>query len=570
MQCTACSRSEQGRRFYCSACISTRLAEHYTRTQQLRNALTLVTAKGSALLAGTERPATATAGNAFGVQNERLFKAEKWTLASRAYAAREAAAKAKGEAEETAKQLEERRAGLATRRANLSTARSLLSSLSPSSSSSSDALPPASSSLPLSLPALEARIYTLRDSLPSHSTELTRIRRVLATELLGILALKAVEQPLPDPFSPIPASSTPSASPSAASSGPATPFPRTYTFAHLALPPLSQLLTLRPAEFEALLSYLVTFVRLLALYEDVLLPFAPLPSGFGPGRAGIKAVPGLGTSLLEQGGDTASPERRSRDRDETPTPSRAGRRSAAAAASGSSGDAPTSGVGIDAWPLCFGSSSSKSKSSRGGAEATDRAEDDDAPSDASSLLTGASSSKSSMRGGVAEEASVLSSKKTARRARVVYAGAVALAYDLAYVCWIREQRQGRQTREWSEEDLEDLGGLIYRAAGVSDEVNQEQADEHSASSPFVNPTTPPAASALFTPSPGSNPPPFPLSFPALVRTYTALAFPTASTDASSRRKKGGSVSDESGGVEGSGTLVEGEEEEEDDEEWDFV
>lgn len=121
-QCGACLRVEPGRALFCHDCISQRfvlmtdsrrrhgsrtdaerrhgrrLAEHYARRQQLRNALTLVTSKAAALLAGTERPATTPGGGrsaALGVGDERLMKAEKWTLASRAYAAREAVAKGK-------------------------------------------------------------------------------------------------------------------------------------------------------------------------------------------------------------------------------------------------------------------------------------------------------------------------------------------------------------------------------------------------------------------------------------------------------------------------------------------
>jgi hypothetical protein len=121
-QCGACLRAEPGRPLFCQDCISQRfvlmtdlrrrhkrrndaersherrLAEHHARRQQLRNALTLVTSKAAALLTGTERPATtlgAGRGAALGVEEERLLKAEKWKLASRAYAAREAVAKGK-------------------------------------------------------------------------------------------------------------------------------------------------------------------------------------------------------------------------------------------------------------------------------------------------------------------------------------------------------------------------------------------------------------------------------------------------------------------------------------------
>lgn len=66
---------------------SNSLKEYHTRRQQLKNGLTLVTVNATSLLTGSR--------NRVGVEEERLLKAEKWTLASRAYAAREEVTRAK-------------------------------------------------------------------------------------------------------------------------------------------------------------------------------------------------------------------------------------------------------------------------------------------------------------------------------------------------------------------------------------------------------------------------------------------------------------------------------------------
>jgi len=113
--CPACSRADPTRHFFCRTCISSwsvplrplspcgradpvltnSLADHNARRQQLRNALTLVTAKANALLSGADRAPSSSRAPPLGVTDERLLKADKWILASRAYAAREAVVKAK-------------------------------------------------------------------------------------------------------------------------------------------------------------------------------------------------------------------------------------------------------------------------------------------------------------------------------------------------------------------------------------------------------------------------------------------------------------------------------------------
>lgn len=71
----ACSPHRHLRRVADSA--PCRLAEHYSRRKQYRDALTLATAKAAALL---QPPPTS---NVLGVREESVLKAEKWALATR-------------------------------------------------------------------------------------------------------------------------------------------------------------------------------------------------------------------------------------------------------------------------------------------------------------------------------------------------------------------------------------------------------------------------------------------------------------------------------------------------------
>ncbi|GAA6038902.1 hypothetical protein JCM8097_000565 [Rhodosporidiobolus ruineniae] len=621
MHCSACTRSD--RAFYCPNCIQLRLEEHHARRQQLRNALTLVTAKAAAVLDGTGSGGAAAGG--FGVSEERKLKAEKWTLASKVLATREAVGQDKKDIAEAEQDLSTRRTALAARRANLSTARSLLSALSPStsSSSSSDNLPPppGSSSLPLSLPALSQQLDTLRASLAQQSLESTRVRHILAVELLAVFALRPEEPVLADPFSPVPESSStfppPGAFPSTtAPSGPSTPFHLTYTLSTLPLPPLSLLPTLPISTLEALLAQLAHLVRLLALYGGVALPFQPVMGAFGPGRAGVRAVAGIAPSWKAE--EEAEDDGRSSG---STTPTQRDRTAAKEAAPAKAA------VGVDCWPLCFGSSSSstssggRSRSSKSGASSTaassaygdgsgeliggegDLASDgDDALSSASSTRTTVTvKSASSRRGGGAEKDRSGGEKKGAvpsrKRTKAVLAGAVALAVDLAWIAWAREEREREMAREgeekaprreWKEEDLEDLGGLIYLAAGVANPaggLTPSPAPPPPASAdplpdPFHNPDPlPPTSSASSSgfassstsratrdyPLPQPSPSAFPLSFPSLVRRYTHLAFSTPSGESTvllgtPGRKRSGRGKARAGG-EADG---------EDDDEWDFV
>ncbi|KAJ8295896.1 hypothetical protein OF846_001234 [Rhodotorula toruloides] len=529
-QCGACLRVEPGRALFCHDCISQRLAEHYARRQQLRNALTLVTSKAAALLAGTERPATTPGGGrsaALGVEDERLMKAEKWTLASRAYAAREAVAKGKTANESEQERVIARRAAIASRRANLSTARSLLSSLASQGPTTS------SLSLPHSLPALEGQLESLVSRNNELVLEAARVRRILSVELLAVFALQRTEQPLPDPFLPTPLNQSmyPPTATLTASQSPSS-LPPAYTLASLPLPPLSALLTLPTRELEALLSHILHITRLLALYEGVLLPFTPLPSCFGPGKAGVKATPGWGLR-------DARDESEEREKDASARSSKEGRKRVAGA-----------GPGGHCWPLCF--AVRKSGSSARNSKSQQEAALDEVDSDDNSSRKSARSSKSDLRSSASG-----GTKRSTKRAKAVLVGAVALAFDLAYIAWSREVRSGRGADLLRLEDLEDLGALITKAAGVD-----------AADAPPLPPDPSPPHTTL---SPSS----FPISFPHAVTHYTALAFaPPSSLGSTSTIKPGRTrtrTTSDSMGDSGVVVLGEGgEEDEEDDEEWDLV
>ncbi|GAA5967343.1 hypothetical protein JCM11641_000518 [Rhodosporidiobolus odoratus] len=581
MQCPACSPSDSSKLLYCHNCLESRLKEHRARRVHLRNALASVTNKAQHLLTSSETSPESAArggGKPFGVRDERLLKAEKWTLASRAFAAREAVAKGRLELQADESALQSRRQALALRRANLLTARSLLTSLSPSSAVPSPLpLPSASASLPLSLPALASQLSATATSLAAVQPELDGVRHILTLELVTVFALCPSEPVLADPFSPDPSSSSiypPSSFSTATRATLPTPFERTYTLAGLPLPPLSQLLTLAAPELEALLSHLVHLTRLLALYEGVVLPYAPLPSCFGPGRAGVRATTGLGEPLSQprQEGDLQAEAQR---------------------------EAAGRGKVEDCWPLCFRSSSSPKKpsptastsGSNSAAAPIDGIDvDGDHPSDEDRRLPSSSSSASVKTLSTPVLTLAVSSRKTTRRARAILTGAVAIAYDLAYIAWAREGREagseGRREGEmagndWAEADLENLGGLVYRAAGIDEpgagasakEGRRREGSTSSSSGPFIDPTTPPSSSTANLGSSPSSPSSstFPLSFPSVVAHYTSLAFSSSSASMSAslatltprRRDKKGSASGESSVY----VVDDGDEE---DDEWDFV
>ncbi|GAA5836121.1 hypothetical protein JCM9279_002202 [Rhodotorula babjevae] len=558
--CPACSRADPTRHFFCRDCISSCLVDHNACRQQLRNALTLVTAKATALLSGTDRTPSSPRARALGVAEERLLKADKWVLASRAYAARDAVVKAKQANSQAEDDLTSRRAALAARRANLSTARSLhssLSSLSPSTSSLS---------LPDSLPALAVRIENLSNALTALDGETARVRGILKRELLAVVALAPLERPLADPFLSYPAPSrslsgvaSPAASPSF-STATTTPTRRrtqpsqTYTLSSLPLPPLASLLSLPPPTLEALLSHLAHLVRLVALYDREALPFAPVMGLFGPGRAGVRAGPGWGVAAGAGTGDEDG--------------------KAAGAGAGSSARRKGA-LGTAVWPLVFGSrrrAGSVAATALGGSDgAGDGSVDADAYGDgddaddyyhASATSYARTSSTSSSTASAAAAAAPTSSsarsstsKRSTKRAKLVLGGAVALALDFAFLAWARERRAGAAGGQWRLDDLDDLGALIRRATGVLD--GEEEGDGGAGSGREGAGEGEGGAHA------------FPLSMADALAHYTALALgPSSASTPSSRAGRSRAA------LEESGVVVEGEPgfevEDDDDEGWDLV
>lgn len=318
-----------------------------------------------------------------------------------------------------------RKAALDARRTNLSTARSLLTSLASPSH-------PTSPSLPFSLSSLTSEISRVERSFASVSDSLAKVRRILTLELLTTYSFKSIESPLPDPFILNPSNPAPS-----------TPFAPTFGLANLPLPPLSLLPTLPSQTLEALLVNLCHLTPLIALYEGVSLPFVPLPNCYGPGRAGIKSSPGCSgwDGIVESRQETSLTQARDDPYEEE-----------------------LAETVTACFPLGFGIE--KSKSAKNGPVVEDE---------------GATGSESTARedgsrgGGDSRSAAKtrVGSNISSKRSKLVVKGAIALAYDLGYICWIRETRKNR-AREWHLDDLDDLGYLISRAAGAESESERRE------------------------------------------------------------------------------------------------
>ncbi|GAA6060756.1 hypothetical protein JCM10212_006736 [Sporobolomyces blumeae] len=559
MECIACTRSDQHRHFYCPNCLRTRLAEYHQRKQQLRNALTLQSNRASALLNHPPSAASAT----LAVRHESQLKADRWSLSVRLRDARLAVDLEKARVQQLTAENDAKRAALASRRANLSTARSLLTSLS--------SPPPHASTLPSSISSLTTSLEALASSVDALETNLERVRKILTRELLTVYAVGTIDPPLPDPFlpSPSPFSST---FPPAPVHNPT--FSPTYTLTSLPLPALSLLPTLAVQTLEPLLAHLAHFVRLLALYERVTLPYAPVMNAFGNGRPGVKASPGWGVTATVA----------------SSAPSEVHTRISIELDGSGVGDLDKSGNGgpiVDMWPLCFG---------LGSAEPPVAPEGPDADPDDSTTPRSASKDRAYL-GGLSSKrkgggASVSAAEK--QRMRNVLTGAVALAFDLAFVCWTRDERRlawctqkallrrGRgeseveletdeqpRRREWKVENLEDLGKLVKRAAGAISDADRgssaapsrpvdsrppAQVNEEEDLDPFP-PTlledTPPSSSiATLRPRTGVSEPSiessstspaahaFPLSFPTAVEHFLSLALdaPTSSSRKNRSRK----------------------------------
>ncbi|GAA5953207.1 hypothetical protein JCM3765_007442 [Sporobolomyces pararoseus] len=554
MECVACTRSDPARHYYCTSCIKSRLLEHQARKQQLRNALTLQSNRANNLLLNGPTSTSPTRSRQLGVREEGELKAERWTLSVKLRDTRIATEQEKSKVETLASEVTRRRAALNARKTNLSTARSLLTSLSTPSH-------PTSPSLPLSISSLNSQISQLDQSLSTLSSSLAKVRRILTLELLTTYSFKSIESPLPDPFIIHPSSS--SSSSSTSSPSPSTPFPPSYSLATLPLPSLSLLPTLPTQTLEALLVNLSHLIRLLALYEGVSLPFVPLPNCFGPGKGGIRSSPGCSG----WDGIVSGKEKPSREEDIAE-------------------DESTEIVG---FPLGF--AVEKAKSARNGVDPED--------GDVTELSSKGGSSRR-------REASTPSSQRSdhtvsSKKLKLVMKGAIALAYDLGYICWVRESRGSDVTdgdrQNWRFEDFEDLGKLILRAAGAESEKEKNEREKRKETSlpedidPFpssIDSALSTASIATLQPSPASESTPsiaFPLSFSTVSQYYLSLAFTSASSSSSKiggkKRRKNGTIGrgtrlGESSFVDARfstaklGDDAEDGEEDEEEEEWDFI
>ncbi|GAA6014201.1 hypothetical protein JCM11491_004136 [Sporobolomyces phaffii] len=529
MECVGCTL-DSPRQYYCPQCLRARLHAHHARKHQLRNALTLQSNRASTLLANGPSATATPSTRQLGFREESQLKALRWTLSVRLRDTRIATEQERVKVETLKAATEKRRAALNARRVNLSTARSLLSSLSSPSH-------PTSPALPLSLASLHAQVATLESSLSTVSDSLVNVRRILTLELVTTFSLKSIEPPLPDPFIANPSAATPPHATTTAS------FPPSYTLATVALPPLSLLPTLGPHALEAVLGHVAHLARLVALYEGVALPFVPVANCDGPGRAGVRSSPGASgwDGIVERPSSSAAAAR-----------GLANRRGPDEAGGGNPEEddaATTSRV----WPLGFGAD--KVKTARNGTErvldpaATSRRDSLDTDFDARSFgRRGASRGGGGERGAGGRTESTVSSK----RFKLVMTGAIALAYDLGFLCWTRETRRtprGVDGSDWRVEDLDDLGKLVSRATGVElpiheprhdgttrtrprnevVEAGEEEEDLDpfpSSTEPALSPMTNSVATLRASPEPApdlSGPPTFPLSFSTVSEHYLALA-----------------------------------------------
>lgn len=302
-----------------------------------------------------------------------------------------------------------RQADLDKRRANLRRARQLLNDRR----SSSPAMPHATATER----TRQALIQRQHQAVQSRATD---TRSILARELLAAYGFDQVhaDQPLPSPFK-SPTSSTSSLTSSISSSAldvlhislPATG--PTFTLGQVLLPPLSAFAALSPPHLSAVLSHILQLVRLLALYQDVALPFTPLPSLFGPGRPGVRAIPGHGEGV----------------------PSAAG-------------------PGLASWPL-FLSRTSTRDSNEPSAIA------DYARVTGATATPPATQASGPQTGGRDTDLVAREAERRAVRLKAALTGAVALAYDLAWIAWT-----AGLALELKLEDLDNVGGLLSKISGL--------------------------------------------------------------------------------------------------------
>ncbi|KAM0786881.1 hypothetical protein ACM66B_002306 [Microbotryomycetes sp. NB124-2] len=486
-ECWACSRSDS-RAFYCPSCVTTRLAEHYARRKQYQDLILQAQQKAQALLgplSGSDASDHAESATKIGVRDESVLKADKWQLAIRLRDLRLVVDKTRNDSTRDKQDIELRRQHLVKRRDNLRQARALLDSLRAQTSSSSTT---ATATVGEPIASTKARHAWIQRQ---HHVMLNRIfetRHILTRELLSAYGFAIVQpsRPLPSPFksptsstSSLTSSSTSSSATSTALLPPSLSGP-VYTLGQQLLPPLSAMSALPVTQLSALLQHVMHLTRLFALYQDVCLPFTPIHSLFGPGLPGIKATPGWG-----EGVPSASSAQNTR-----------------------------------AWPLFVSKSSNAAGSGKNADSQLVETVISDSELDATigPFTTVDASQVPQQHGG--RGPNDREAERKALKIKMAMIGAIALAYDLAFLAWTR----GVDTLDV--ESLDDVGRLIHKAAGLTDAPSGRPGLKPT----FINPRT---ASDQF-----------PINFEAAVTKYTTSKAQTAT------RRAGGEDSA--------------------DEEWDFV
>ncbi|KAL8276182.1 hypothetical protein RQP46_011394 [Phenoliferia psychrophenolica] len=352
------------------------LGEHHSRRHQNRSALSVVQAKAVSLL--TPPPASLV----LGVREESELKAIKFSLATRLRDVRLAATNA--------------REDLAAD--SLSTLRATHHSL-------------AEQSREVVLQTEDALVRANVDLVSAYAFELA----------------STFSDSSSDPFTSDASSSTSSLAPSES----------TYLIAELPIPRLADLANIPAITLSTVLSHLCHLVRLLALYYQIDLPFAPNPNLFEPGRPGVVAAPGWSTG--------------------------------------------TSSNGFPCFLVPRGKKRSGGTAIVGGG--------------------GGNTEGTEQSGGRELEGSIRDEEEKAARLKAVVGGAVALAYDFAWIAW----RRGWDDLGGNPEVLDDMGALVPKALGgwPKDRIT-----------PTTTPPKVPPRSAKF-----------PLDFAVALRTFTAPSTP---------------------------------------------
>ncbi|KAK4057448.1 hypothetical protein OIO90_001517 [Microbotryomycetes sp. JL221] len=461
-----------------------RLAEHQARSQQLHGLVHQAQQRAQALLGpldghgeGDQPASSGATAHDLRVRDESKLKADKWSLAIRLRDLRLVVDKTKTDNDRDQQLSVERTQALSHRRDNLRRARHMLDALksSPTTATSPTSLDATLNERRDSISATKTRQAWIQRQRHVMMTRTIDMRLILKRELLNVYAFSTLpisaserhQEPTTmtstttlssmSPFkspdsstSSLTLSETSSSNGATAEKQASSPSPGAkgplYTLGHQLLPPLSTFPTLSPTHLTTLLSHLLHVTRLFALYDDVCLPFTPIHSLFGPARPGVKATPGASDNVASA----------------------------------------SSVTGPGAWPLYVShkQSTPKSTSTSARSRAIDGVLVEASDHDLEATLTGQdnednfrdkSSTSFISAAAVAASATSFSHRdadtKTMLRMRLAVVGAVALAYDLAYLAWKRGvDFSMRDDGNIDVDVLDDVGDLLIKAAGMSNDA----------------------------------------------------------------------------------------------------